>query len=948
MAPSTRPASPFRRTDALIVTMLSALPAVALSIPAIAGYPLITGDDLVQNYPLARLSGEAIAHGHLPIYDPYLWSGAPLLGGANAHALLPTTFLYAFLPGLVAWIAAEALGLAAAATGAFVLLRRTGCGPLPAALGGATFGFGGFVSSQIVHIDFVSAAAALIWVLVALDGLARGEPTSRPWFALLAGVGVAAVGLSGSPDILVDAVVVVLCFGGHLLASAPRERRGALLAWAGLGGAAGVLVSAVQLLPAAEFVAVSQRAHASFQFASSGSVSPAELLILLVPHILGGGPIGLESYTGPYNLAELDAYVGIVSLVAAGALLTQRRSPHASRWRVWYLVGAIGLVLALGSHTPLQSLLSHLPVVGLQRLPSRALILVGLASAMLLGYWAEEVLSNEGGARRPAAVAAGLAGPAVVLVLVGVTAVSGSPYGGLLRAVPGSVWSLRAVALYLAVAGSIAAATAVLVVLGRTWPRRRLAIALTALVVVDLLVFTANQSSLAPTYAKVLGAPNPFERQLRARLGPSGRFLVVDPARSAGISLDQVGAPNFGIFYGLDSAQGYGSLTWGPYEAATGTHSQDDLSPAALVTGTFDDLDVRVLLTVPSQLATPVRAAGSTGKASATAVGGSGGTTAVGPASGPATSPGLATPPVAGIGPVLSPIGLRSGGSASRWFGQALTVRSVVLRVAGPSLSSRAKARLGEATRLLGPSGAAAGTGPASVSVTEGTVTVSFGSGQRAVGLLVRNRSARSAEIASVTVVTRTGAAYALDGALSAYLTAPHWVASGTIGPFAVYANRRATGPFALQPGQVTASATSGAASRSLARGVTVVSSSPWTGAETLLVTSPRPATLVRSVADIPGWHATETHHGRSVEVAVRRVGLVQGVEVPAGTTEVTFAYDAPGLGAGRAAAAAGTTALAALALEGWRRRRRAKRRATRPGGQSGRPLWPQATSLGG
>ena len=92
---------------------------------------------------------------------------------------------------------------------------------------------------------------------------------------------------------------------------------------------------------------------------------------------------------------------------------------------------------------------------------------------------------------------------------------------------------------------------------------------------------------------------------------------------------------------GLASAQGYGSLTWAPYASATGTHTQDDLDPAALTTGVFDSLDVRVLLTVPDELSVP-RAHAEVFQP------------------GTNTLPGLAAPAIAGVGPVPSPIDLRA------------------------------------------------------------------------------------------------------------------------------------------------------------------------------------------------------------------------------------------------------------------------------------------------
>ena len=431
-----RRARRFEPADVAAVGTLFAIPFIALSIAALAGYPLLTGDDLVQSYPLSVLSAAIISHGHLPVYNPYLWSGSPLLAGANAHALLPTTLLFTFLPNLAAWVLGEALTLGAAATGCYVLLRRNGCRTLSAALGGATFGLGGFVSSQVVHIDFVSAAASVVWCLVAIDGIVRDAPWRRAVWALLLAIATANIGLSASPDIVIDAVLAVAAYAGHLLIAA-RGTRLACLGWSAAGTVTGLLVGAVQWLPTAEFVAVSQRVHATYAFASSGSVSPAELLVSLVPHVLGGGPVGLEAYTGPYNLAELDAYCGILSLVAIVALAMRWRSSNAARWRVWYLVGGLGVLLALGANTPLEHVVVHLPVVGDQRLPSRALILFSLASSMLLGYWVEEQLATEPGDASRAAMAGGAVAPAVVLGLVALTAVSGKPYGGLLDGMPG-------------------------------------------------------------------------------------------------------------------------------------------------------------------------------------------------------------------------------------------------------------------------------------------------------------------------------------------------------------------------------------------------------------------------------------------------------------------------------------------------------------------------------
>ena len=84
-----------RRADVVGVVLLVVLPAVVFGIPALLGHTILPGDDLGQNFPLRVLAGREIRGGHLPLYDPYIWSGAPLLAGWNAGAAYPFTWLFA-------------------------------------------------------------------------------------------------------------------------------------------------------------------------------------------------------------------------------------------------------------------------------------------------------------------------------------------------------------------------------------------------------------------------------------------------------------------------------------------------------------------------------------------------------------------------------------------------------------------------------------------------------------------------------------------------------------------------------------------------------------------------------------------------------------------------------------------------------------------------------------
>ena len=114
------------RFDRLALVLLVAVPVVIEVPPSLLVRPLLNGDNLTQNYPLRVLSGELLRHGRLPLWDPYIWSGTPLLAGWNAGAVYPGTWLFAVLPGVAAWT----IGLVAVSVvcgiGMHVFLRRLG------------------------------------------------------------------------------------------------------------------------------------------------------------------------------------------------------------------------------------------------------------------------------------------------------------------------------------------------------------------------------------------------------------------------------------------------------------------------------------------------------------------------------------------------------------------------------------------------------------------------------------------------------------------------------------------------------------------------------------------------------------------------------------------------------------------------------------------------------
>jgi hypothetical protein len=934
-----------------LIIVFTVIPALLFGVPAAIGVPWLVGDNLIQNYPLRLLVGTDLGHGHLPLWDPLLWSGTPLLAGFNAGAAYPTTALFAVLPSLAAWATNQVVVEVLAATGVLALLRVLDRSWLAAGLAAAAFTYGGFMATQSVHIDLVQAGAWLPWAFVAVNRLAH-RPAGRsaaPWVALL-GASLGLMVLSGAAEPIIDGGVVLAVFTVWQIWRAPGGRWRSVMGGAVAGVGVGFLVSALQTLPGAQLQARSQRAAATYQYFSSGSMNKSLTVLSLDPTLLGGAHSYPTYYFATFNLPEVSSYVGIMAVMALVGLLARRhwRSADARNWRIWYLILAIGLVLTWGNFTPLGPLEFHLPLYDSQRLLSRNLLEVDLAASVLFGVWVDRMFGPAIAAARPGRADAGadvepapppprwrVPGPRawrsdVVLPLIPVVLVVGLQVAMLaggtwfphLIHVPGPVngGQMRSLALFLSIPSALAVAAGWLVVRRRALGRRLPAL-LTALLVADLALFNVVIQGF-PSPNTAVDPSNAWANGLAAalaRAGPGGaggehRLAVYDPERLYPLGGNALGAPDLNVIRSLASVQGYGALAEAEYDAATATHRQGNLSVTALTNGTFDRLDLAVLAAVPESFMTLVLS-----PPPRPGVRGTGTLPPVPPDPGApldvrAPAPGADRTPR----PTMS-VGV--GRTRTRFFGAALSVRAVQIPVAKASPSGLRVGLLGSDGRVaawLTPSTATGIADSAAdlVAVTPHPVT--------AVGIVLR---ATATTIVGPPLIRTAGQGiYRLDGSLTRTVSGPAWRTDGHIGVFPLFITSQAAGRAWLAPDQASAAAALPVPGTAAAAGATgsvrVRSSEPW-GTETIAVDATHPEVLVRSVAYAQGWQATVQSAGRSTGVAVRRAGLVQAVPVPSGASTVTFRYRPHRVVEGLVLSGVGVVAVAGLVAWPWRRRLR-------------------------
>src|SRR5262249_55580212 len=140
--------------------------------PAVMGWiTLVPGDGLSQNIGVRILIGQALRDGHLPLWNPYIFAGMPLLAAVHPGALYPPNWLFALFPPPTAMNIVVITTYHLAIIGTYLYGRRVGMTRIGALIAGLAFTFGGFMTAHLGHTSRIAAAIWLPWILLAVENL---------------------------------------------------------------------------------------------------------------------------------------------------------------------------------------------------------------------------------------------------------------------------------------------------------------------------------------------------------------------------------------------------------------------------------------------------------------------------------------------------------------------------------------------------------------------------------------------------------------------------------------------------------------------------------------------------------------------------------------------------------------------------------------------------------
>jgi hypothetical protein len=360
--------------------------------------------DLFQQFiPWREFGFGELKKGHLALWNPYIFCGTPFLGGFQSALFYPFNLLFVCLPLIHAINYSIALHVWLAGNFMYLWARYRKLHWLACVFSGALFMFCG---AHFLHIyqGHLANLCTMIWIPIILLCIDGWLLSSKPFWCLAGMAAMAFQILAGQPQYVFYTAIAAGLYAALCLINTQRR----LLAASGLAimwvGAAAL--TAVQLLTGFQAAGETLRSTGlSYEFASMFSFPPENLLTFLVPGFFGD--MVHQNYWGRCYLWEMSLFVGITGLILAIYAFV-RTEPSRRRFAGTMIV--ILLVLALGRHTPLFSLLYHF-IYGFDKF--RSISKFGIeASAFLIllaGFGADSLLREPHCARRIAWFAGGAA-----------------------------------------------------------------------------------------------------------------------------------------------------------------------------------------------------------------------------------------------------------------------------------------------------------------------------------------------------------------------------------------------------------------------------------------------------------------------------------------------------------------------------------------------------------
>lgn len=466
---------------------------------------VIAMDVIRQIYPWKTLAFDLIKQGQMPLWNPYNFSGTPLLANLQSSVFFPTGALFLLTPYLPAWITQVILLPLLLSFFSYIFLRSLKLSKIAALFGAIALSNLSYLTvwaEQIVVIQSALFLPLILWLINKQKFL---------WAAPLL-----AFSIFGG-HIQTSVYVYLIVFAYALFKNTPARELLLTLVFS-------VTMSSMQLIPSLELYWLSARETLQSQLLFQSSTFPWQNLITPFAPDFFGNP-ATNNFRG-IDYGNFQGFFGVVALVLSlFAAINFRRNKTTL---FFLLLGIAGLVFALWPFALVFEIFK-IPILS-SGYPSRMIFVFQFSFAILAAFSMDLLLKGERSKIFPLLVIVGL----VYIVSFTATFV-----------LPEAKWQITRNNLILPI--SLFLATSVIILSAKFLPRKIL-VCLIILAVFDYSYFFNKYQPFTP--AKFVFPKHPVFSEI-VKNNKLSRYMGFDRAY-----IDS----NFATYYRIYSPEGYDPL----------------------------------------------------------------------------------------------------------------------------------------------------------------------------------------------------------------------------------------------------------------------------------------------------------------------------------------------------------------------------------------------------
>jgi hypothetical protein len=278
---------------------------------------LIT-DPVRQQIPWKHLAIEIEKKFELPLWNPYTFSGTPLLANFQAGVFYPFNLLFFFIPFTVSWSFFIIIAPLLASFFLYFYLRNLKLDRIASLLGAIVFSFSGFAISWLEWGNILHTALWLPLILLSIDKLYERKPnikdqTTQIWFLILL---LSTVCSFFAGHLQIFFYTILMSFAYFMFRWIENGKKRQYIITFTVYGLLFAVITAIQWIPTLQFINLSARAIDIIDWRTAGWFIPWQNIVQFIAPDFFGNPTTLN-YFGVFNYGEFIGYAGILPLIFA-------------------------------------------------------------------------------------------------------------------------------------------------------------------------------------------------------------------------------------------------------------------------------------------------------------------------------------------------------------------------------------------------------------------------------------------------------------------------------------------------------------------------------------------------------------------------------------------------------------------------------------------------------